>query len=69
MSIQELLESVIPFDILEDRQKRRSMLGMLTKSGSCGRKKTKVMHDAEVALASLAACEETLERELLISTS
>lgn len=68
-TMKELLESVIPFDMLEDRQKRRSLLGMLTKSGSRGRKKTKVMHDAEVALASLAACEETLERELLISTS
>lgn len=68
-TMKELLESVIPFDVLEDRQKRRYMLGMLTKSGSCGRKKTKVMQDAEVALASLAACEEALERELLISTS
>eukprot|EP00250_Pteridium_aquilinum_P020786 c24947_g1_i1 orf=2670-5117(+) len=66
---KELLESVIPFDVLEDRKKRRLMLGMLTKAGSCGRKKTKVLQDAEVALASLAACEEALERELLISTS
>ncbi|MCO5595544.1 hypothetical protein L7F22_049589 [Adiantum nelumboides] len=68
-TMKELLESVIPFDVLEDRWKRRSMLGMLTRSGTRGRKKTKLMHDAEVALASLAACEEALERELLISTS
>lgn len=68
-TMKELLESVMPFDVLSDRQKRRRMLGMLTKSGSCGRKKTRVMRDAEVALASLAACEEALERELLISTS
>ncbi|KAI5072215.1 hypothetical protein GOP47_0012321 [Adiantum capillus-veneris] len=68
-TMKELLESVIPFDVLEDRQKRRSMLGIMTKSGTLGRKKTKLMQDAEVALASLAACEEALERELLISTS
>ncbi|KAH7299307.1 hypothetical protein KP509_24G004600 [Ceratopteris richardii] len=68
-TMKELLESVIPFDVLEDRRKRRSMLGALTKSGKLGLKKTKVMRDAEVALASLAACEEALERELLISTS
>ena len=51
-----------------DRQKRQNLLGILTKSGR-SHGKTKIMRDAEVALASLASCEEALEREMLISIS
>jgi hypothetical protein len=32
------------------------------------KKKTKVVRDAEVALAALSPCEEALERELFIAT-
>lgn len=39
------------------------------KTRSESQAKPKVVRDAGIALASLAVCEEALERELLISTS
>lgn len=68
LSVQDLLEAVVPFDILSDRRKRNKYLYDLGKSSET-QTKAKVVQDAGIALASLAACEEALERELLISTS
>ncbi|KAL9267676.1 putative GTP diphosphokinase RSH2, chloroplastic [Drosera capensis] len=67
-SMQDLLQAVIPFDLLLDRRKRSLLVNSLTKSSN---RETipKVVRDAGIALASLAICEEMLERELLISTS
>lgn len=66
--LQDLLEAVLPFDILLDRRKRINFLNNL---GKCSKtqKKPQVVRDAGLALASLVLCEEALERELLISTS
>ena len=66
--LQDLLEAVLPFDILLDRSKRINFLNNL---GKCSRtpKKPQVVRDAGLALASLVLCEEALERELLISIS
>lgn len=58
----------MPFDILLDRRKRATFLSSIGNSlETC--MKPKVVQDAGVALASLAICEEALERELIISTS
>lgn len=67
-SMKDLLEAVLPFDILLDRRKRINFLNNL---GKCSKtqKKPQVVRDAGLALASLVLCEEALERELLISTS
>lgn len=65
---QDLLEAVLPFDVLIDRRKRSRFLATLGKgleTQTC----PKVVRDAGIALASLAVCEEALERELIISTS
>eukprot|EP00897_Mesotaenium_endlicherianum_P008878 jgi/Mesen1/8018/ME000426S07172 len=75
VSMKELLEAVVPFDVLLDRTRRNCALGStsLTTSstggggGSKGRK-AKVVRDAEIALAALGACEEALDKELLITT-
>jgi hypothetical protein len=68
--IQELLKAVVPFDVLLDRKQRNWGLGAPARQGDGPmKKKTKVVRDAEVALAALAACEEALDRELLIATS
>ncbi|XP_031285960.1 uncharacterized protein LOC116144645 isoform X2 [Pistacia vera] len=67
-SMKDLLEAVVPFDILSDRRKRTKFLYELGK-GSDSQTKAKVVQDAGIALASLEVCEEALEKELLISTS
>ncbi|KAF7148885.1 hypothetical protein RHSIM_Rhsim03G0220900 [Rhododendron simsii] len=67
-SIRELLQGVLPFDVLLDRRKRMNFLHNL-KTSSESQAKPKVVRDAGIALASLVVCEEALERELLISTS
>jgi hypothetical protein len=70
IGIQELLKAVVPFDVLLDRKQRNWGLGAPARQGDGSmKKKTKVVRDAEVALAALAACEEALDRELLIATS
>ncbi len=70
IGIQELLKAVVPFDVLLDRKQRNWGLGAPARQGDGPmKKKTKVVRDAEVALAALAACEEALDRELLIATS
>ncbi|XP_048236290.1 uncharacterized protein LOC8283073 isoform X2 [Ricinus communis] len=65
---KDLLEAVVPFDILLDRKKGTIFLNSLRKTSDAQRR-PKVVQDAGIALASLIACEEALERELLISTS
>ncbi|XVF30427.1 hypothetical protein REPUB_Repub16aG0056300 [Reevesia pubescens] len=67
-SIKDLLEAVVPFDILLDRRKRTNFLKNLGKRSEMG-PKPKVVQDAGIALASLVVCEEALERELFISIS
>ncbi|CAK9855092.1 unnamed protein product, partial [Sphagnum jensenii] len=70
LTMQELLKAVVPFDVLLDRKQRNWGLGAPARQGDGPmKKKTKVVRDAEVALAALAACEEALDRELLIATS
>ncbi|MFQ6650680.1 hypothetical protein Gotur_023189 [Gossypium turneri] len=66
--MQDLLEAVVPFDILLDRRKRVNFLNNLGKSSEM-EPKPKVVQDAGIALASLVVCEEALERELFISIS
>ncbi|XP_022748476.1 uncharacterized protein LOC111298042 [Durio zibethinus] len=66
--LQDLLEAVVPFDILLDRRKRANFLNNVRRSSKM-EPKPKVVQDAGVALASLVVCEEALERELLISIS
>ncbi|XP_026426603.1 uncharacterized protein LOC113322676 isoform X1 [Papaver somniferum] len=65
-SMKDLLEAVLPFDLLQNREKRTKFLYDVSKGSQT---KPKVVSDASVALASLALCEEALEQELLISTS
>ncbi|XP_038700537.1 uncharacterized protein LOC119997522 isoform X2 [Tripterygium wilfordii] len=67
-SMKDLLEAVVPFDVLLDRRKRSSYINTLRKTSE-KESKPKVVQDAGTALASLVVCEEALERELLISTS
>ncbi|CAI9284103.1 unnamed protein product [Lactuca saligna] len=68
VSMKDLLQAVIPFDLLLDRIKRIKYIQDL---GSCSEVQTKpkVVRDAGIALASLVVCEEELEHELFISTS
>jgi len=66
--VQDLLEAVVPFDILLDRRKRSKFLNDLGLTSET-QTRPKVVQDAGIALASLAVCEEMLERELFISTS
>lgn len=68
ISMEDLLEAVVPFDVLFDRRKRTRFLNNLEESSKT-RRKPKVVQDAGIALASLAVCEETFEQELIISTS
>lgn len=66
LSMKELLQAVVPFEVLSDRKRR----GWKPIPPGPGEKKIpKVVRDAEIALAALSACEEALERELLIATS
>ncbi|XP_050254002.1 uncharacterized protein LOC126700066 isoform X1 [Quercus robur] len=67
-SMKDLLEAVVPFDILLDRRKRTKFLNSL-RSTLETHSKPKVLRDAGIALASLVVCEEALERELILSTS
>ncbi|KAE8077307.1 hypothetical protein FH972_015879 [Carpinus fangiana] len=67
-SMKDLLEAVVPFDILLDRRKRTKFLSSLRSTLETNTK-AKVLHDAGIALASLVVCEEALERELIISNS
>ncbi|BAS80445.1 Os02g0699400 [Oryza sativa Japonica Group] len=67
--LQDLLQAVLPFDLLLDRKRRSYFLNNLHGSSETSVPKPKIVDDAAVALASLAACEEELEQELLISTS
>ncbi|OVA12056.1 HD/PDEase domain [Macleaya cordata] len=68
-TMKDLLEAVLPFDLLLDRGKRIKFLNNVTKCSKGSQTKPKVVTDASIALASLAVCEEALERELFISTS
>lgn len=68
INMQVLLQAVLPFDLLLDRKRRIDFIKNLGK-GSETQIKPKVIRDAGIALASLVACEEALERELFISTS
>ncbi|XP_062145565.1 uncharacterized protein LOC133853178 isoform X2 [Alnus glutinosa] len=67
-SMKDLLEAVVPFDILLDRRKQTKFLSSLRSTLETNTK-PKVLHDAGIALASLVVCEEALERELIISNS
>ncbi|WCJ27938.1 GTP pyrophosphokinase [Euphorbia peplus] len=67
-TMKDLLEAVLPFDILLDRKKGILFLSNLRKTSDT-KQGQKVIQDAEISLASLIACEEALERELFISTS
>ncbi|XP_061995642.1 uncharacterized protein LOC133713626 isoform X1 [Rosa rugosa] len=67
-TMKDLLEAVVPFDVLLDRRKRSNFLSTLGQDLE-SHKRPKVVHDAGIALASLVICEEALERELIISTS
>uniref|UniRef100_A0A0D9VJU6 GTP diphosphokinase n=1 Tax=Leersia perrieri TaxID=77586 RepID=A0A0D9VJU6_9ORYZ len=68
-NMKDLLQAVLPFDLLLDRKRRSYFLNNLQSSSETSVPKPKIVDDAAVALASLAACEEELEQELLISTS
>uniref|UniRef100_A0A1D1XPH1 GTP diphosphokinase n=1 Tax=Anthurium amnicola TaxID=1678845 RepID=A0A1D1XPH1_9ARAE len=68
-NIKELLQAVLPFDLLLDRRKRINFLNNLNTVSGVPSTKPKVVSDSGIALASLVLCEEALERELFISTS
>ncbi|KAI4295309.1 hypothetical protein L6164_035369 [Bauhinia variegata] len=67
-SMKDLLEAVVPFDVLLDRRKRPNFLSSIGNNLETSMK-PKVVQDAGLALASLVLCEEALERELIISAS
>lgn len=69
LNMKELIQAVLPFDLLVDRGKRSHIRSIFAKYANAGEGKPKVVRDAEIALASLVACEDALEKELLISTS
>ncbi|XP_066322349.1 probable GTP diphosphokinase RSH2, chloroplastic isoform X2 [Miscanthus floridulus] len=68
-NMKGLLQAVLPFDIFLDRKRRSYFLSNLNSNSGESIPNPKIVDDAAVALASLASCEEELERELLISTS
>ncbi|XP_074576017.1 uncharacterized protein LOC141832410 [Curcuma longa] len=68
-NMKDLLQAVLPFDLLLDRRKRANFLNNLRKCSESPDRMTKDISDSIIALSSLAVCEEALERELLISTS
>eukprot|EP00850_Spirogloea_muscicola_P021226 SM000241S08515 [mRNA] locus=s241:144841:151628:+ [translate_table: standard] len=84
VSMKDLLQAVVPFDVLLDRSRRPYGLGSDSRliiqsrpqSSTSSSQETsltesrvpKVVRDAEVALAALGACEEALDKELLITT-
>ncbi|KAJ3680683.1 hypothetical protein LUZ60_016961 [Juncus effusus] len=67
--MRDLLQAVLPFDLLLERKKRTNFLNNLEKYLISSGKNATLVSDAAIALASLVACEEALEKELLISTS
>ncbi|KAM1021127.1 hypothetical protein ACFX13_043016 [Malus domestica] len=67
-TMKDLLEAVVPFDVLLDRRKRSKFLNTLGQ-GLETHRRPKVVQDAGIALASMVICEEALEQELIISTS
>lgn len=68
VTMKDLLQAVLPFDLMLDRGKRIKFSNAL---GTCSENQTKpkVVRDAGIALSSMVLCEEALERELFISTS
>ncbi|KAM0901997.1 hypothetical protein ACQ4PT_019550 [Festuca glaucescens] len=68
-NMQDLLQAVLPFDLFLDRRRRSDFLNNLQSSSEAAIRKPKIVDDAAIALTSLAACEEELQQELLISTS
>ncbi|PKA56564.1 hypothetical protein AXF42_Ash015337 [Apostasia shenzhenica] len=68
-NIKDLLQAVLPFDLLLDRKKRTDFVDNHRKCTKSIVSKPKVASDAAIALESLTVCEEALEQELLISTS
>ncbi|KAL4199464.1 hypothetical protein AMTRI_Chr03g145100 [Amborella trichopoda] len=69
VNMKDLLEAVLPFDLLLDRGKRSFFLDNLRRCSDSPKGMPKIVSDTGIALASLAVCEEALEQELLISTS
>ncbi|KAL5728476.1 GTP diphosphokinase [Ranunculus cassubicifolius] len=69
VTTKDLLQAVLPFDLLLDRRKRTNFLNSLRSSSEATQTIPKIVVDTSIALASLAVCEEALELELLISTS
>jgi hypothetical protein len=67
--MQDLLQAVLSFDLLQEHRKRNYYLNNLEKCLKSSSKSPKIVSDAGIALASLAACEEALDCELIISTS
>ncbi|KAI4962608.1 hypothetical protein ZWY2020_028746 [Hordeum vulgare] len=65
----DLLQAVLPFDLFLDRRRRSDFLNNLQSSSEASIRKPKIVDDAAIALTSLAACEEELQQELLITTS
>ncbi|KAL5555312.1 hypothetical protein UlMin_037548 [Ulmus minor] len=66
-NMKDLLEVVLPFDVLVDRGKCSRFLTTLGKNLE-NQTRPKVVQDAGIALASLVVCQEALQRELIIST-
>ncbi|KAL8148520.1 uncharacterized protein LOC141708328 isoform X2 [Apium graveolens] len=68
VTMKDLLQAVLPFDLMLDRGKR---IKFSNSFGTCSENQTKpkVVRDAGIALSSMVLCEEELERELFISTS
>ncbi|GLJ10884.1 hypothetical protein SUGI_0137250 [Cryptomeria japonica] len=67
--IKELIQAVPPFELLLDRGKRSHILSNFAKNSNAESQKPKIVRDAEIAIASLTACEEAIEKELVLSTS
>ncbi|KAH9305587.1 hypothetical protein KI387_009991, partial [Taxus chinensis] len=68
-TMKELIQAVQPFELLLDRGKRSHILCTFANNANAESLKPKVVRDAEIAVASLTACEEAIEKELVISTS
>ncbi|KAJ7524162.1 hypothetical protein O6H91_18G080400 [Diphasiastrum complanatum] len=64
LTMTELLEAVVPFEVVLDRRRR---MNRSVKNRVGEKQKSKVVRDAEIALAALGACEEALGKELLIT--
>ncbi|KAM3243065.1 hypothetical protein ACQJBY_055191 [Aegilops geniculata] len=68
-NMEDLLQAVLPFDLFLDRRRRSDFLNNLQSNSEASIRKPKIVDDAAIALTSLAACEEELQQELLITTS